>query len=515
MKVALCVQIKLENNYIREWIEYHKKLGFDRIFIYDNNDAQGEIIDDVIDDYIKSGYVIIDKSFMNIKFIQIESYNKCINTYKDEYDWICFIDLDEFIYIEDFDTIQEFLSSNKKFEKFDSIALQWVTYKDNGYIEVSSHSVLKNFDNQFNISEDYSMQSLFKTIVNCNSVKRYDDLFFGDAHKLANPDITICDTDGNYLHFLNATIQPNINHIYIKHFITKSLSEFINQKISRGIYWQKYENAEIYDLYKDINGWNNEYANYIDYRLNNVNRVKKILICVFTNNDYAISLVESTYLKTTKKYNNIDYKIILEDNSNFNIYYKTFKEIYDNGNIYDSIVCINQQTFLNIHLLNRFINILSDDNTIYTNILQIRLTNNDICERFFILSKKHIEQIINNDIYENKADCLTYFPYYTLSMILSTFDQNIFKSLGNIDIIFDNDYELNDRTESIISWTYNDLITNKNISKLTAEYNNLNDFINKNKFKFILRMPTIKLGHFNYYKELSDGSEECQFVGCI
>ena len=28
MKVALCVQVKLENNYIREWIKYHKDLGF-------------------------------------------------------------------------------------------------------------------------------------------------------------------------------------------------------------------------------------------------------------------------------------------------------------------------------------------------------------------------------------------------------------------------------------------------------------------------------------------------------
>ena len=514
MKVALCVQVKLENNYIREWIEYHQKLGFDNIIIYDNNDAQGEKLEDVINDYIKSNYVIIDNSHMNLKFIQIDSYNKCINTYRNNYDWMCFIDLDEYIYIQNFNTIQEFLLSNHKFENFDSIALQWVTYKDNGYIEVSSHNVLKNFDNQFNITNDFSMQSLFKTIINCNSTKRYENLYFGDAHKLANPDIKLCDTDGNYLYFLNSTIQPNINHIYIKHFITKSLSEFINQKISRGIYWQKYENSEIYDLYKDINGWNNEYDNYIKYKINNIHRNKKILICVFTNNEQIVSTIESTYLSTTNEYDNIDYKIILEDNSNFNIYYKTFKEIYDNGNIYDSIICVNQQTFINIHLLNRFINILSDDNTIYTNILQIRLTNSDICERFFILSNNHIEQIINSDIYVNDPNCLTYFPYYTLTIILNKFTQNIIKSLGNLDIMFDNIYELNDKTESIICWTYNDIISENNIINLYNEYITLNNFINQNKFKFILRMTPIKLAHYNYYKELNNGNE-CQFIGSI
>ena len=29
MKVVLCTQVKSENNYLREWIEYHHNLGFD------------------------------------------------------------------------------------------------------------------------------------------------------------------------------------------------------------------------------------------------------------------------------------------------------------------------------------------------------------------------------------------------------------------------------------------------------------------------------------------------------
>ena len=393
--------------------------------------------------------------------------------------------------------------------------MQWITYKDNGYIEVSSHSVLKNFDNPFNIANDECMQKMFKTIINCNSTQRYEYLYFSDAHRLINPNLKICDVDGNYIYCLNATIQPNVNHIYIKHFITKSLSEFINQKTIRGIFWQRYENQNIYDLYKDINGWSNEYENYIQYKVNNINRNKKILICVFTNVEQISQIIENTYLAATSEYDNIEYKIVLGDNVNFSIYYNTFKEIYDNGNIYDSIVCVNQQTFINIYLLNRFINILSDDNTIYTNIMQIRLTNNDICERFFILSKNRINQIINNDIYENDPNYINYyFPYYTLTVILNKFDKNIIKPLGNIDIMLNNTYELNEKTESIICWTYNDIISDDNILNLSDEYYKLNKFINQNKFKFILRMTPINVGHYNYYKELNDGSE-CQFIGCI
>ena len=39
---------KLENLYIQEFIEHYKKLGYNHIFIYDNNDINGERFEDVI-----------------------------------------------------------------------------------------------------------------------------------------------------------------------------------------------------------------------------------------------------------------------------------------------------------------------------------------------------------------------------------------------------------------------------------------------------------------------------------
>ena len=60
MKVAICIEIKNENRYIREWLEYHKKLGFDNIILYDNNDSNGEDVFDVIGEDIRSGFVIYE-----------------------------------------------------------------------------------------------------------------------------------------------------------------------------------------------------------------------------------------------------------------------------------------------------------------------------------------------------------------------------------------------------------------------------------------------------------------------
>ena len=78
MRTLLCGIGKLENRYIREWVEYHFDIGLTNIVLYDNNDIDGEHFEDVIGDYIKSGYVIL-KNWRGIKLAQIPAYNSCYN----------------------------------------------------------------------------------------------------------------------------------------------------------------------------------------------------------------------------------------------------------------------------------------------------------------------------------------------------------------------------------------------------------------------------------------------------
>lgn len=54
IKVCLCVIAKNENLYVREFVEYYKKIGYNNIFLYDNNDKNGEHFEEVINDYIQN-----------------------------------------------------------------------------------------------------------------------------------------------------------------------------------------------------------------------------------------------------------------------------------------------------------------------------------------------------------------------------------------------------------------------------------------------------------------------------
>ena len=114
-KVCLCAIAKEENKYIREFVEHYKNYDIDKIYIYDNNDKNGEKFEDVIDDFIKSGFVeLID--YKEVPQPQIKSYNDCYRRYNKLYDWLIFFDIDEFIFLKDFTSFKSFLN-DKRFDK--------------------------------------------------------------------------------------------------------------------------------------------------------------------------------------------------------------------------------------------------------------------------------------------------------------------------------------------------------------------------------------------------------------
>jgi hypothetical protein len=59
LKVCLCTIGKKENLYATEFVEHYKKIGYDKIFIYDNNDIDDEKFEDVLNRQISMNFVEI------------------------------------------------------------------------------------------------------------------------------------------------------------------------------------------------------------------------------------------------------------------------------------------------------------------------------------------------------------------------------------------------------------------------------------------------------------------------
>lgn len=108
LDISICVIAKNENLYIKEFVEYYFKLGVDKIFVYDNNDLEGENFNVILGEYIKNKFVdIID--VRGISSIQIPIYNYCYRKNKNFYDWIDFLDIDEYLFIENKVSIKNYL----------------------------------------------------------------------------------------------------------------------------------------------------------------------------------------------------------------------------------------------------------------------------------------------------------------------------------------------------------------------------------------------------------------------
>lgn len=132
MKVALVCIAKNEDNYIKEWVKYNKKLKFDRIFIYQNN-WRTNLLDDSI-----------EKIEFDGELKQIPAYNDFIQKNKKKFDWAAFFDVDEFLVLKKHKNIKEFIEDYKE---FNGISINWALFGDNKIPKVfdENYSVLHRF----------------------------------------------------------------------------------------------------------------------------------------------------------------------------------------------------------------------------------------------------------------------------------------------------------------------------------------------------------------------------------
>jgi len=241
LKVALCAIGKNENLYVREWVEYYKNIGIKKIFLYDNNELNGEKFEEVINDYIENGFVeILDRrgivlSINNIKndykSIQGQSYLDCYyNNYKD-YDWIFFFDIDEFISIvHTYKNIFEFLND---FKEYDGIKIPSKMYGDNGKLYYENKPVIERFKNENNMGYENEI----KTILKCKEYN-YDLLF--NAHGVLNKEVVVVNLkrmrlspDKNRYSDTTSSKPYEDLPVYLDHFYSKSTEEYIKRKYKK------------------------------------------------------------------------------------------------------------------------------------------------------------------------------------------------------------------------------------------------------------------------------------------
>ena len=228
-KICLCTLGKEENRYIREYVQHYEKYGVDKIFLYDNNDVNGERFEWIIGDYIEKGLVEIF-NWRGRKKVLYRIMNSCYKKNFDIYDWLIFYELDEFIHLLNYSNIKIFLNE-EKFNKCNLIYLNLLCHTDNNLLFYENKSLFERFPKITPITKIGGRLLEVKCIMRghipgirinspheCNAHRKYKN----------------CNGFGHlYKHKRKFATENDYKYYYIDHYYSKSTEEFIN-KIKKG-----------------------------------------------------------------------------------------------------------------------------------------------------------------------------------------------------------------------------------------------------------------------------------------
>lgn len=249
MKIATCTITRLGNKYLREYIEYYKSIGVDKMYFYDNNRPNEEKVADEIGDYAENGFVeIIDWGNKTGK-VQELAYQDCYDKYGKEFDWIGMIDDDEYVTIKSGESLKNFLSKEIFFNK-NGVCFPMLNYCDSDIIINESNKRL-NVYTQLAFLDNIWTASFYKTFVRGNLNVRYlelrdenNNVIFGCCCHVPIVDGIIgnnfVDCDGNLLvedkaNGLDITFnQYAVSNAFLKHIPTGCIDDFIKMKRRRG-----------------------------------------------------------------------------------------------------------------------------------------------------------------------------------------------------------------------------------------------------------------------------------------
>ena len=231
LKVCICTLGKDENRYITEFVEHYKKYGVDKIYLYDNNDLDGERFENVIGKFVDTKFVeIIDWRGVKGTSTYYAIMDSCYQTYHDIYDWMIFYELDEFLYLKNYKYIKSYLI-NKKFDKCESIQLNWVHMSDNNQIYYENKPLYERFPEigKNVVKNQYNKICFVKTIVRGH----LNNITINQNHVLSEK-LKACNGFGKKSQVKKIeSLNPDYEFNFIRHYYGKSVQEFI-EKIKRG-----------------------------------------------------------------------------------------------------------------------------------------------------------------------------------------------------------------------------------------------------------------------------------------
>jgi hypothetical protein len=238
-RLAVCAIFKNEARYLLEWIAYHHAVGVAHFFLYDNESSDGGA------ELIRASPLapLVTITPWPYRPGQLPAYRHFIAEYAVDWEWVAFIDLDEFILPLQERSIPAALAG---LPGFAGVLVQWRVFGPSGWAEPPDGLVIEQYT--LRTADDFPANRHVKTIARCSELV---DVTF-NPHEFVLSGNT-CDPTGRAVP--NLGIQPAECHqaMVINHYQTRSRRDWA-EKIARGSamfdYTEPKYPAELVDHYE-------------------------------------------------------------------------------------------------------------------------------------------------------------------------------------------------------------------------------------------------------------------------
>lgn len=232
--LVICAIFKNEARYLKEWVEYHRMVGVEHFYLYNN---------DSTDNYKEELKYYLDNNIVTLTDApgekqQMPAYNHFLKNYSQEAIYGAIIDVDEFIVPVNKATILEEMAdivdrSRKKEEvqgaagRCVGVSLCWLYYGTSFHINPPDGLVLENYLNRIKEEDN---DNWCKCIYYLEAIKEIINPHF----PLLGINDYIIDEDGDRIGFLGRSFTTKAKHLRINHYTTKSYKEHLYKLTERG-----------------------------------------------------------------------------------------------------------------------------------------------------------------------------------------------------------------------------------------------------------------------------------------
>jgi hypothetical protein len=220
--LSVCAIYRDEAPYLREWLEFHRLVGVERFFLYDNLSIDGHR--EVLGPYVDAGIVVLHDwpiSYM----AQRPAYRHCLDSHRDDSRWIAFIDIDEFLFSPTGQTLPEVL---RDYEEAPGVGVYWALFGTSGHRKQPEGLVTESYLHRMNPDRPgdfpYRKRKFMKVIVDPRRTERARG-----AHAFIYTEGTAVDENKQPVEG-GSSEQLSYERLRINHYFTKSEEEHLERK---------------------------------------------------------------------------------------------------------------------------------------------------------------------------------------------------------------------------------------------------------------------------------------------